>query len=111
MQHKLLICVIQLKTLKYKPNPFVPKLRYCKLSNAEVGEDFERAFTEKINVIDNDNTEDIWKLSKSTLLISTEEICGNTKKGHQKRVTWWLTNEISAVIEKKAMLEVMETGW
>ena len=26
-QHKLLICAIQLKTLKYKPNPFVPKLR------------------------------------------------------------------------------------
>ena len=100
-QHKLLICEIQLKTLKYHPNPFIPKLRYWKLNDVTVQEDFEQVFSEKVNTIVNENTEDIWKLLKSALLASTGEICGITKKRHQKRETWWWNDEVSAAIAEK----------
>ena len=43
-QHKLLICELRLKTPKPHPKPFSPKLRYWKLKEPTVQEEYERVF-------------------------------------------------------------------
>ena len=44
-QHKLLICELRLKTLKPHPKPFSPKLRYWKLKEPTVQEEYERVLS------------------------------------------------------------------
>ena len=49
-QHKLLICELRLKTLKPHPKPFSPKLRYWKLKEPTVQEEYERVFKCKVKL-------------------------------------------------------------
>ena len=48
-QLKLLTCELQLKTPKPHPKPFSPKLRYLKLKEQTIQNEFERVFTSKVN--------------------------------------------------------------
>ena len=61
-QHKLLICELRLKTPKPHPKPFSPKLRYWKLKEPTVQEEYERVFKSKVNAFNNveASTEEIW---------------------------------------------------
>ena len=52
-QHKLLICELRLKTPKPHPKPFSPKLRYWKLKDPTVQEEYERVFKCKVNASNN----------------------------------------------------------
>ena len=48
-QHKLLICELRLKTPKPHPKPFSPKLRYWKLKEPTVQQEYEQVFKSKVN--------------------------------------------------------------
>ena len=88
-QHKLLICVLRLKTPKPHPKSFSPKLCYWKLKEPTVQEEYERVFKSKVNAFNNveASTEEIWNQLKTALLDTTNETCGKTKKCHHKRET------------------------
>ena len=102
-QHKFLICELRLKTLKPHPKPFSPKLRYWKLKEPTVQEEYERVFKSKVNAFNNveASTEEIWNQLKTALLDTTNETCGKTKKRHHKRETWWWNDEVNSAIAEK----------
>ena len=102
-QHKLLICELRLKTPKPHPKPFSPKLRYWKLKEPTVQEEYERVFKSKVNAFNNvdASTEEIWNHLKTALLDTTNETCGKTKKRHHKRETWWWNDEVNSTIAEK----------
>ena len=102
-QHKLLICDLRLKTPKPYPKPFSPKLRYWKLKEPTVQEEYERIFKSKVNAFNNvdASTEEIWNQIKTALLDTTNETCGKTKKRHHKRETWWWNDEVNSAIAEK----------
>ena len=102
-QHKLLICELRLKTPRPHPKPFSPKLRYWKLKEPTVQEEYERVFKSKVNAFNNveASTEEIWNHLKTALLDTTNETCGKTKKRHHKRETWWWNDEVNSAIAEK----------
>ena len=102
-QHKLLICELRLKKLKPHPKPFSPKLRYWKLKEPTVQEEYERVFKSKVNAFNNveTSTEEILNQLKTALLDTTNETCGKTKKRHHKRETWWWNDEVNSAIAEK----------
>ena len=111
-QHKLLICELRLRTPKPHPKPFSPKLRYWKLKEPTVQEEYERVFKCKVNAFNNveASTEETWNQLKTTLLDTTNETCGETKKQHHKRETWWWNDEVNSAIAEKRRLERVEAG-
>ena len=102
-QHKLLICELRLRTPKAHPKPFSPKLRYWKLKEPTVQEEYERVFKSKVNAFNSvaASTEEIWNQLKTALLDTTNETCGKTKKRHHKRETWWWNDEVNSAIGEK----------
>ena len=102
-QHKLLICELRLKTPKPHPKPFSPKLRYWKLKEPTVQEEYEQVFKSKVDAFNNveASTEEIWNHLKTALLDTTNETCGKTKKRHHKRETWWWNDEVNSAIAEK----------
>ena len=70
-QHKLLICELRLKTPKPHPKPFSPKLRYWKLKEPTVQEEYELVFKSKVNAFNNveASTEEIWNQLSLTPLM------------------------------------------
>ena len=112
-QHKLLICEFRLKTPKPHPKPFSPKLRYWKLKEPNVQEEYERVFKSKVTAFNNveASTEEIWNQLKTALLDITNETCGKTKKRHHKRETWWWNDEVnSAIAEKRRCWKAWKQG-
>ena len=112
-QHKLLICERRLKTPKPHPKPFSPKLRYWKLKEPTVQEEYERVFKSKVNAFNNveASTEEIWNHLKTALLDTTNETRGKTKKRHHKRETWWWNDEVnSAIAEKRRCWKAWKQG-
>ena len=112
-QHKLLICELRLKTPKPHPKPFFPKLRYWRLKEPTVQEEYERVFKSKVNAFNNveASTEEIWNQLKTALLDTTNETCGKTKKRHHKRETWWWNDEVnSAIAEKRRCWKAWKQG-
>ena len=87
-------------------------LRYWKLKEPTVQEEYERVFKSKVNAFNNveASTEEIWNQLKTALLNTTNETCGKTKKWHHKRETWWWWNDEvnSAIAEKR---RCWEAGW
>ena len=85
-QHKLLICELRLRTPKPHPKPFSPKLRYWKLKEPTVQEEYERVFKSKVNAINivEASTEEIWNQLKTALPDTINETCGKTKKRHHR---------------------------
>ena len=112
-QHKLLICELRLKTPKPHPKPFSPKLRYWRLKEPTVQEEYERVFKSKVNAFNNveASTEEIWNQLKTALLDTTNETCGKTKKRHHKRETWSWNDEVnSAIAEKRRCWKAWKQG-
>ena len=112
-QHKLLICELRLKTSKPHPKPFSPKLRYWKLKEPTVQEEYKRVFKSKVNAFNNveASTEEIWNQLKTALLDTTNETCDKTKKRHHKRETWWWNDEVnSAIAEKRRCWKAWKQG-
>ena len=112
-QHKLLICELRLKTPKPHPKPFSPKLRYWRLKEPTVQEEYERVFKSKVNAFNNveASTEEIWNQLKTALLDTTNETCGKTKKQPHKRETWWWNDEVnSAIAEKRRCWKAWKQG-
>ena len=112
-QHKLLICELRLKTPKPHPKPFSPKLRYWRLKEPTVQEEYERVFKSKVNAFNNveASTEEIWNQLKTALLDTTNETCGKTKKRHHKRETWWWNDAVnSAIAEKRRCWKAWKQG-
>ena len=112
-QHKLLICELRLKTPKPHPKPFSPKLRYWRLKEPTVQEEYERVFKSKVNAFNNveASTAEIWNQLKTALLDTTNETCDKTKKRHHKRETWWWNDEVnSAIAEKRRCWKAWKQG-
>ena len=47
------------------------------------------------------STEETWNQLKTALLDTTNETCGETKKQHYKRETWWWNDEVNSAIAEK----------
>ena len=90
-QHKLVVCDVLLKLPPVQTmKPFVPKLRCWKLKDPSVKETFSETFTSKLASADtiDSSVDEIWSKLKSTLLNTTEEVCGKSKKGAWRKETW-----------------------
>ena len=112
-QHKLLICELRLRTPKPHSKPFSPKLRYWKLKEPTVQDEYERVFKSKVNAFNNveASAEEIWNQLKTALLDTTNETCGKTKKRHHKRETWWWNDGVnSAIAEKRRCWKAWKQG-
>ena len=112
-QLKLLTCELQLKTPRPHPKPFSPKLRYLKLKEQTIQNEFERVFTSKVNAFNTAaaSAEDNWNLLKIALLDTTNETCGKMKKCRHKRVNWWWNDEVNlAIVEKRRCWKAWKQG-
>ena len=57
------------------------------------------------------SSEDLWGVLKSTLIKTTEEVCGWTKKKNFRRETWWWDDGVSKVVgEKRRIWKAWKKG-
>ena len=56
------------------------------------------------------SAEEIWSLSKTVLLDTTNEIYGKKKKRHHKRATWWQNDEVNLAIAEKMFWKAWKQG-
>ena len=102
-QHKLLVCDLKLTKPIIVPKIFTPKLKTWKLRESDTIESFQKKFEENL-VSDSTEVYDVestWSKLKNTLLDTSKEVCGYTKKHHIKRETWWWNEEVENVITEK----------
>ena len=101
-QHKLLICVLKLKTcLKRKRKTFVSKRRVWRLKEPGIRKAFEDVISAECAVKNEDDVDVLWNGLKSSLLNATEAVCGRTKGPARHKETWWWNDEVSKVIDEK----------
>lgn len=102
LQHKLLVCVLELKTsVKMKKKVFVSRRRVWRLKETSIGQAFKDMIAAKAAVRSEGDVNHLWNGLKSGLLDATEAVCGRTtgRGGHKE--TWWWNDEVSKVIAEK----------
>lgn len=105
-QHKLLVGNLNLRPAVAEERPFIPKRRVWKLKDPIVSADFEEEFTKYVD--ENVNTEEcnpnnLWEGIKRALLLTTEKVCGWTRKTQWKKQTWWWNNAVSKAVKEKKL--------
>ena len=106
LQHKLLTCDLKLTFKTPTPKPFVPKRRVWKLHDPALQSDFcesVRMLLASYDILPTDS-DAIWDVLKTTLLKTTEEVCGWTKRKNFRKETWWWDDSISKVVDGKRHL-------
>ena len=106
LQHKLLTCDRKLTFKTPTPKPFVPKRRVWKLRDPALQSDFCESVRRLLASYDPLPTDSdaIWDVLKTTLLKTTEEVCGWTKRKNFRKETWWWDDSISKVVGGKTRL-------
>ena len=109
MQHKLLTCDLKLTFKNPTPKPFVPKRRVWKLRDPDfcgrVG-----TLLASCDTLPTDS-DSIWDVLKTTLLKTTEEVCGWTRRKNFRKETWWWDGSISKVVgEKRRVWKAWKKG-
>ena len=106
LQHKLLTCDLKLTFKTPTPKLFVPKRRVWKLRDPVLHSDFCESVRRLLASYDPLPTDSdaIWDVLKTTLLKTTEEVCGWTKRKNFRKETWWWDDSISKVVGGKRRL-------
>ena len=107
MQHRLLICVFDLKErveqCKVKP---VKQCKVWKLKQAETKTIFsERVRARAVLVRDEPgDVEKVWKDTKDCFLEEAVDVCGETRGIARQKETWWWNEEVAALVKEKQRL-------
>lgn len=107
LQHKLLVCVLNLKTwVSRRKKVFVSRRRVWRLKEAGNKQAFEDMIAAKAAVRSKGDVNHLWNGLKTSLLDATEVVCGRTKGRARHEESWWWNAEVSEVIavKKKAFL-------
>ena len=106
-QHKLLICVMELKErLKKHKVKFVKRCKVWKLKEAEA----ECIFKERVQaraalMLDGlGDVEMVWNDLKGCLMEEAIAVCGETKGIKRHKETWWWNEEVAALVKEKRRL-------
>ena len=113
LQHKLLTCDLKLTFKNPTPKPFVPKRRVWKLRDPVLQSDFCGRVGTLLASCDTLPTDpdSVWDVLKTTLLKTTEEVCGWTRRKNFRKDTWWWDDSISKVVgEKRRVWKVWKKG-
>ena len=87
IQHKLVVCDINIRFKKEVKKPYVPRLKVWKLKDADTKEEFVSAIEEQSLADDTVNgVDECWEKLKRILLGATEKVCGRTKGPTQRKV-------------------------
>ena len=103
LQHKLLTCDLKLTFKNPTPKPIVPKRRVWKLRDPVLQSDFcGRAgmLLASCDPLPMDS-DSIWDVLKTTLLKTTEEVCGWARRKNFRKENWWWDDSISKVVGEK----------
>ena len=112
-QHKLLVCDVKLVKPHIVPKIFTPKHKTWKLRDPDIIESFQRQFKRKLELASTPSTDvdTTWTKLKNSLLDTSKEVCGLTKKHHIKRETWRRNGEVENLIsEKRRCWKAWKTG-
>ena len=106
-QHRLLICVFDLKerVRQYKVKP-VKRCKVWKLKQAETRAIFsERVRARAVLVRDEPgDVEKVWKDLKDCFLEEAVDVCGETRGIARQKETWWWNEEVAALVKEKQRL-------
>jgi hypothetical protein len=101
-QHKLLVAVLTIKpNTKKAKELFISRPRIWRLKEAEVRQSFATKVHAKNAVREKGNVEHTWKGLKDCLMEVSESVCGKTKGKSRHKETWWWSEDISKLVEKK----------
>ena len=105
-QHKLLICVLDLKAklVRSKGN-FMKSCKVWKLKEAEMESIFRLKVQTRAakSVGKPRDAEGVWKDLKECMLSEAISVCGETK-GISRHETWWWKDEVAALVQGKKRL-------
>ena len=105
LQHRLLVCVLKISPSEPRTQQFIPKRRIWKLTDPDCKTEFARVADEKLRDAETAIDPDIiWEHLKSSLLNTTEEVCGWTKKRPMRRQTWWWSDAVNSAVKTKRKL-------
>ena len=113
LQHKLLTCDLKLIFKNPTPKCFVPKRHVWKLRDPVLQSDFCGRVGMLLASCDPlpMDSDSIWDVLKTTLLKTTEEVCGWTRRKNFRKETWWWDDSISKVVgEKRPVWKAWKKG-
>ena len=102
-QHKLLVSVLSLNTIRSKPRPLPPRRRTWKLKEPELQSQFANCVLTAVAATPEPvSVENAWAVIKNSLLGACDEVCGWTKGGMPRhRETWWWSDVVDCAIKAK----------
>ena len=99
-QHKLMVCVIELKEHLKRKKVFGSRCKVWKLKDIRI----QSAFHEKVQLRadarnENDDVECVWKGLRDSLLAEADVVCGRTKEHSRYREMWWWNMDVFQAVE------------
>ena len=107
-QHRLLICVFDLKE-KVEPKCKVKPVKRCKvwkLKQAEIKDIFSERVQARAALKRKEpgDVEKVWKDLKDCFLEEAVDVCGETRGIARQKETWWWNEEVEALVKEKQRL-------
>ena len=106
-QHKLLICVLDLKEKLVRSKvKFMKRCKVWKLKEAETESIFRQKVQARVamSVGKPRDAEGVWKDLKECMLSEAIGVCGETKGISRHKETWWWNDEVAALVQEKKRL-------
>ena len=106
-QHKLLICVLDLKEKLVRSKvEFMKRCKVWKLKEAETEGIFRQRVQARVAMqVDKPrDAEGVWKDLKKCILSEAISVCGETKGMSRHKETWWWNDEVAALVQEKKCL-------
>ena len=97
-QHRLLVCKLQLETKPRRPAPVEPRIRWWKLKEDSIREDFKRRVGQTLG----QTLPEDWKTTTTTFKEIAKSVLGSSS-GRKKvdKDTWWWNPEVQTCIRSK----------
>ena len=106
-QHKLLICVLDLKEKLVRSKvKFMKRCKVWKLKEAETESIFRQRVQARVamSVGKPRDAEGVWKDLKECMLSEAISVCGETKGISRHKETWWWNDEVATLVQEKKRL-------
>ena len=106
-QHKLLICVLDLKEKLVRSKvKFMKRCKVWKLKEAVTEGIFRQRVQARVamSVSKPRDAEGVWKDLKECMLSEAVSVCGETKGISRQKETWWWNDEVAALVQEKKRL-------
>ena len=102
-QHNLLVCSLKLHQSETPQRAYIPKRRIWKLKDPIVCQTYEEEFAKIAHSKTSTHTdpETIWDRLKTSLLETSDKVCGWTRKRPWRKETWWWDDAVSAAVKEK----------